>query len=62
MTVKETTVKRPRCRCNNSAIDTERLRCGGVTKLVSRACEEGNGTWRSRKGKELVFSRGTLRF
>jgi hypothetical protein len=37
MTVKETTVKRPRCRWNNSAVDIERMRCGGVTKLMSRA-------------------------
>jgi len=62
MTVKETTVKRPRCRWNNSAVDIEGMRCGGVTTLVPRACEEGNGTRRSRKDRELVFSGGTVRF
>jgi len=62
MTVKETTVKRPRCRWSNITIDIDRMRCGGVTKLVSRTCEQGNGTWRSKKEKEFVFSWETLRF
>jgi len=53
-------MERTRCRWNNSAIDIERMRFGGVTKLVSRTCEEGNGTWRSGKDRELVFSGGTL--
>jgi hypothetical protein len=62
MTVKKTTVERPRCRWNNITIGIERMRCGGVTKLVSRACEQGNGPWRSREDEESLFSRGTLRF
>jgi len=62
MNVKETIVKRPRGRWKVITIDIERLRCGEVTKLVSRACEQGNGTWRSGKDKEFVFSRGNVRF